>query len=223
MTPRTDLLYPESTMGTFAAEAIGTVSPLSNALFRSTVDDILTEGGWDVSDREALDCWSASSRVPRDNWNSNPYWDDLQRWRTEHVVGQGGTSEKDDSHHVVVTVEYPTQEEERHRTLWLVIFILCIVNVAVFLVLVALSKHVGFRLTSLCREGVHEELSAVKVQIHKLQQSWAARIDNNGEGGSTIVPSIRGAISPDQGSASEKQQSIVAAPPEVPAVPDTGV
>ena len=62
----------EATLDTISAAAIGTVSPISNALFRSTVDEILTEGGWDVSTRESLDCYSASANLPRDTWDSNP-------------------------------------------------------------------------------------------------------------------------------------------------------
>jgi hypothetical protein len=232
MTLKTNLLYPQSTLDTIVAEAIGTVSPLSNDFFRSIVDDILTEGGWDVSARKALDCWSASVHIPRDSWHMNPYWDDIQRWRTEHLAGGAGTSKQgtNPNHHVTVSVEYPTHEEEAHRMLWLTTLILCVVNVVVCLVLVALSKHVGFRLTSLCREGVREELAAVKKQIQNMREKLPQMMQHNNDDddvGSAAMPSTN-ILNPDEvqglpGPLDEGLSPLPRLPPRVPPIVDTGV
>ena len=72
------------------------------------------------------------------------YWDDIQRWQTANLPDTTGVPEE--NHHVVVDVHMPADDEETHRTLWLLLLILVVVNGALFCVLLALAKHTGFRL-----------------------------------------------------------------------------
>ena len=101
MTPTAELRYPQAVLDTIDAEAVGTAAPLSTPLLRGVIDEILEEGGWRISDREALDCSTASARIPRDEWDTNPYWDDLRTWQLEHLGSPGrrpytGTDSEED-------------------------------------------------------------------------------------------------------------------------------
>ena len=89
MTLKAELLYPQSTLDTIDADAIGTAAPLATPLLRAIVDDILEEGGWRISDREDLECATASVHIDRDEWVTNPYWDDVRTWQIEHLSTPG--------------------------------------------------------------------------------------------------------------------------------------
>ena len=57
---------------------------------RAVIDEILEEGGWRLSEREELDCSTASARISRDEWDTNPFWEDVRTWQSEHLASPGG-------------------------------------------------------------------------------------------------------------------------------------
>lgn len=157
LTPKSDLRYPQATLGTITTEAVGTVSPISTPLVRAIVDEILNEGGWDVSARESIDCESVAANVPMDVWagGRNPWWDDIKRWQTANLGA-------------------PAAESWSDRLPWwlplaIVLAVLLVVDVALVCLLLALAKHTGYRLGSLFRKakavakGPHAEPAAATV------------------------------------------------------------
>jgi len=83
MTRKSDLRYPPAVLDTITAEALGTSAPVSSPGVRQIIDEILNEGGWNVSERASFDCEKNAAKVKRDNWTANVYWDDVQQWTRE--------------------------------------------------------------------------------------------------------------------------------------------
>lgn len=131
MTLQSDLRYPQATMDTITGPAIGTVSPVSNSAFRALVDDILSEGGWAVSERKSVDCATASGNVPRDEWVRNPFWDDIQRWRTANVLEPAE-----------MEATWRQHDEDTWRPILIVLIVVGVLEILLFVLLLALLSHV---------------------------------------------------------------------------------